>query len=136
MSDTSTPAEDWFAVDRDGNVVSDKVLGKLIGISDEYAAFAIRPDRIPAVYRLEKRRTRTATFHPMVLDINSSAVLSVSTTSSRSRRNLRRHHFQHFRYFLRRTGRLTGCRKYWTYPACQYPEGCPARCQQPRTCCP
>jgi outer membrane protein assembly factor BamB len=44
--------EDMWAVDQDGVVVSDKLPGTLIGISDEYAVFATADRGVPAVYKI------------------------------------------------------------------------------------
>lgn len=54
VRDTSVIRGDMWAVDQDGVVVSDKLPGTLIGISDEYAVFTPPAGGVAAVYKLGK----------------------------------------------------------------------------------
>ncbi|WP_291412912.1 PQQ-binding-like beta-propeller repeat protein [Actinophytocola sp.] len=54
VDDDTSGGDDWWAVDRDGVVVSDKLPGVLIGISEQYAAFTLPDGNIPAVYQREQ----------------------------------------------------------------------------------
>jgi hypothetical protein len=46
---TETSGDTW-AVDRDGLAVSKHLPGELIGVSDDYAVFAVGGDRVVAVH--------------------------------------------------------------------------------------
>lgn len=52
VRDTSVIRGDMWAVDRDGVVVSDKLPGTLIGISDEYAVFTPPAGGVATVYKI------------------------------------------------------------------------------------